>query len=83
MKKYMPINCSYYDYLLELSTLKKEVLIQFKTIDDTKDEIISIIKDVYTKKGAEYLLTSEDLEIRLDKLITVNHQDVITTSCKI
>ena len=71
MKTYKPISCSYHDYLLELATFKKLVPIVYLH-DNIEVKTESIIVDVYTKKGAEFLITKNGITIQLDHLISVN-----------
>jgi len=82
MNTYTPIDCSYHDYLLELATFKKVVTIVYLKNND-KREVISTIVDVYTKKGAEYLVTENDLTIRLDQLISVNKKLNTDENCSL
>jgi len=82
MNTYTPIDCSYHDYLLEMATFKKVVPIIYLENNDKK-EITSRIIDVYTKKGAEFLVTENDLTIRLDQLISVNNKLNTDGNCNI
>jgi len=82
MNTYTPIDCSYHDYLLELATFKKVVTIVYLENND-KREVISKIVDVYTKKGAEFLVTENDLTIRLDQLISVNKKTNADKNCNV
>ena len=69
-ESYTPIDCHFYDYLLECATLKKCIKITYFDLNNRK-EIESIILDVYTKSGVEYLLTSCKTIIQLDHLVSV------------
>lgn len=82
MKTYQPISCNYYDYLLELATFKKLVSIVY--IEHKVNlEINSIIVDVYTKKGIEFLKTKHDIIIRLDQIVSVDNKLNTNESCSI
>lgn len=80
--KYKPIACSFYDYLLELST--KRSLIEVKYNYDGKTQSInSTIVDVFTEKGAEFIKLENGNLIRLDILISVNGQSLDCKTCQI
>jgi len=66
---YVPISCSYYDYLEEAATLKKESEIEFKNGDGI-EKIVSRIKTLTIKDKVEYMVLENDLHIRLDFLIS-------------
>lgn len=82
MKTYQPISCSYYDYLLELATFKKLVSIVYLE-HKVNLEINSIIVDVYTKKGIEFLKTKHDIIIRLDQIVSVDNKLNTNESCSV
>ena len=68
---YRPINCDFHDHLLDRATRRASVRVTYSTKDGkvTKE---SVIKDVYTKKGEEFMLLSTGNVIRLDHLIEVD-----------
>ena len=69
--KYTPIACSFHDLLLDRATRKASVDITYS--DQGKELTINtIIKDVYTKEGEEFLLTTDKRVIRLDHLRSVD-----------
>ena len=71
MKPYTPINCSQYDFLESLATLKKVCLIQYMVAD----EILVVedkIKTLITKNKEEFLILEKGSEIRLDNIISIN-----------
>tara|TARA_B110000211_G_C13801902_1_gene430945 strand:- start:436 stop:687 length:252 start_codon:yes stop_codon:yes gene_type:complete len=82
MITYKPIACSYYDYLLEVATFKKLVSIVYLQ-DTTEKEIESVIRDVYTKKGVEFLITENGITIQLDKLLSVDGHLKTDKNCNI
>ncbi len=71
-KQYQCVGCAFYDELEMYATLKKMVGIEYVDANGTTESIKTIIKDILTKKDkAEYLVTNEGLEIRLDKILSV------------
>ncbi len=79
---YKAINCSFYDKLLEYASLKKEVEIVFEN-GNGRDTEVSLIKNVFTKDKAEYLLLSSGTIIRLDYIYSVNGLELPDSSCSI
>lgn len=68
---YQRINCDYYDELTLLAVRKKECLVVYTDEAGKHQERRSIIKDIYTKDQAEYLLLTDETIIRLDRLISI------------
>ncbi|MCF6360171.1 MAG: Rho-binding antiterminator [Cyclobacteriaceae bacterium] len=68
---YIPISCSFYDYLEEAATLRKVSIIEFEKEDKTVI-IESIIKTFFIKDKVEYMLLGNKQSIRLDNLISFN-----------
>ncbi len=82
--KYKPINCSFYDVLLEFATKKNPVTLIYQTSDNNQHTSQAIIKDVFTKKGEEFLELATGERIRLDHIISINaHELPKDSSCKI
>ena len=80
---YKPINCNFYDILLANATLKKSCKIVYIEQDKTH-EVTAIILDIFSRKGAEFMTLDNDIEIRLDKIVSINHQVMPKTKhCKI
>lgn len=78
--KYKPINCDFHELLLAKATLK--VVCEIKYALKTKEIIVnSIIVDVYTKKGEEFMLLKSGKTIRLDHIISVNDDIIPEFSC--
>lgn len=71
MNKYTPINCSFYDQLLNFSSSKKHVNIVYLN-DEVETEIEGVIIDVFTKNKAEFLKLDTEVVIRLDFLLKVD-----------
>ncbi|MEM1215472.1 MAG: hypothetical protein AAGJ82_07300 [Bacteroidota bacterium] len=68
---YVPIDCQYNDRLLDHATLRSRIKLAYQTANGSV-EITTVIKDVYTQEGAEYLLTQAGEVIRLDQLLAVD-----------
>lgn len=81
-EKYKPIDCSFHDILLDRATRRKTIQITYHSENQEK-ETTGIIKDVYTKSGAEYLLMDDGVLIRLDHLILVDGEALPSGSCRI
>lgn len=80
-QSYTPINCSYYDYLEEVATLKRQVLIEFYR-NATKVEVLSGVSTLYTTSGMEFMVLTTGEEVRLDKLISFDgHRLPINSQC--
>lgn len=81
MKKtnYVPINCSYYDELEAIATLRKQVEVEY--YDDKKPLKVEKvgIKDFFTKDKEEFVVLSNGLTLRLDQLISVDGKPVVLT----
>lgn len=73
MEPYVPINCSFYDELESLATLKREATIVYRpdgqaaevTIQDTPVTF-------YIEEKAEYMKLASGMAIRLDWLVSVD-----------
>ena len=72
MSDYTPIACELHDRLESFATLRHVVRIEY--VDDNGDVRAAEdrITDVFARDGAEYLSTGSGLEIRLDRLETVD-----------
>jgi Rho-binding antiterminator len=69
---YQPISCNFYDELEALATLRKNCQILYRDEKEQQAVINGIIKDLYIREKAEYLLLDNGTEIRLDQLISVD-----------
>ncbi len=70
-KAYIPISCSFYDYLEEAATLKQVANVSFWDEGETKI-VEARIKTLFIKNKVEYMLLDNNQEIRLDSLISFN-----------
>jgi Rho-binding antiterminator len=73
---YLPINCSSHDILLAKATLKTNCKISYNNEDGNTLQTEGIIIDVYTKVKEEFLQLNNGIIIRLDKLISVDDEQI-------
>lgn len=78
--KYQPIDCSYHDMLLEKATFNKLVDIVYLKNSDVQ-KVNSIIRNVYTERGFEFMILDNKAIIRLDKIISVDGNKLPNSSC--
>jgi Rho-binding antiterminator len=78
--KYQPINCDFHELLLAKATLKEVCEIKY-ILKDEKLILNSIIVDVFTKKGEEFMVLKSGETIRLDHIISVNDSVIPEFSC--
>ncbi|GJM28154.1 MAG: hypothetical protein DHS20C17_07890 [Cyclobacteriaceae bacterium] len=71
MKTYQPIDCNFYDHLEAFATRRKYVRIQFFSDIHEFQTTDAIIKDLYIRDGYEFMLLSDGMEVRLDRLVSV------------
>ncbi len=70
-KRYIPISCTFYDYLEEAATLQKPAVIEFSS--NGKVQVVeSRVVDLFIVDKAEYMRLANGLELRLDQLLQVN-----------
>lgn len=85
--KYLPIDCNFYDVLLEKATKKEFCKIQYFTDIHEFMTVNAVIKDVFTQRGEEFMLLSTEESIRLDRLVSINgmlapaHANINDFSC--
>ncbi len=71
-QEYQPIACSLHDRLESLATLRSRILIRYVDDAGAAVEVTDRIADLYTRQGAEFLLTGSGVEIRLDRIESVD-----------
>ena len=71
MKKYTPISCVFYDFLEHYATINKEVEIVYLENLENK-QVTGVIGNLSINDKKEEVLTVNDLNIRLDLLISVD-----------
>ena len=75
-KKYIPINCDFYDEI-ELRALRGSVcMVVFRTEDGKEKTIEGVIKNVFAKNKEEFMEMKSGELIRLDQLISIDGKKV-------
>lgn len=69
---YQPINCSFYDELEALATLRKKVVIKFLSENEENQSIEAVIINFIIKDKTEYMLLDNGHHIRLDAILEVD-----------
>ena len=69
---YQPIDCSFYDLLEADATLAKVSTIIYRNKTGQTVEEKAVIKNLYIREKVEYLILSNNTEIRLDTIVTFN-----------
>lgn len=73
MKKYIPIDCNYYDLLLD--RLTRKVVSNISFLDPISQEVINTeahIVEVFTQQGEEFMRLSNGILLRLDYLLRID-----------
>lgn len=72
-KKYVPINCSFYDELEALATTRTKSKIQYQDENDNSSTLNDVlIQDFSVQDKVEYMHLDDGRKIRLDAIIAVN-----------
>lgn len=66
---YIPVSCEFHDRLEDLATLRKEADVSYVDEDGVEQQRSAVIRDVYAREGADYLLLSTGETVRLDRVI--------------
>lgn len=69
---YIPVSCEFHDRLEDLATLRKQASVSYVDEDGAQQQRSAVIKDVYAREGADYMLLSTGETVRLDRLIEVD-----------
>ncbi|WP_377702630.1 hypothetical protein [Pseudoduganella sp. UC29_71] len=67
--QYTPVSCEFHDRLEDLATLRKEADVSYVDEDGVEQQRSAVIRDVYAREGADYLLLSTGETVRLDRVI--------------
>ncbi|MUL38578.1 hypothetical protein [Gloeocapsopsis dulcis] len=76
MDVYIPVNCDFYNQLEALATLRQESQIVYQNAKGELAKVQGRIVDVYAKHKVEFLKADSGTTIRLDRIISVNDQEV-------
>ena len=68
---YQPISCGLHDQLLAHATLRRNCTISYRDDMGQLQKTESLIQDVYTRDGAEYMKLEDGTIIRLDRLVQI------------
>ena len=79
-REYTPVSCSLYDRLEALATLGQSIQLKYKDQNEIF-EIRTKIIDLVTQQKEEFMITSEQLCVRLDDIIAIDDQVVNPGSC--
>ncbi|KAA3610495.1 MAG: hypothetical protein D8M58_05210 [Calditrichaeota bacterium] len=74
---YKPVSCSFHDELESLAVRQTSVEIIHRVESGDQNCIKSKIKDIITKDGAEFLILENDIQIRLDLIISVDGKELV------
>lgn len=77
MTDYRPINCSYYDELEAIATLKKVVSIVYRDEQGEEVSATTRITNLFTRKKEEFMVLENGTEFRLDRLVSADGKVVI------
>ena len=72
MKKYIPIDCNYYDELEALATKREFIEIVYREERGQLATVSSRIVDFFIREKVEFLKLQNGQHIRLDLLVSVN-----------
>jgi Rho-binding antiterminator len=76
---YIPINCSFYDYLEEAATLRKLAIIEYLN-EGFVESIEAKIQTLLIKNKIEYMMLENGRTMRLDNIISFNGK-ALANSC--
>ena len=76
MNPYRLIDCSFHDELEALAALRKPCEIQYRDAENMVQMVSSIIIDVYSAKGADFIKLQAGTVIRADYLIAVDGKPI-------
>ena len=81
-KKYIPIDCNFYDEI-ELRALRKsKCTIVYLSENDKPITIQGIINNVFAKNKEEFLEIKDGITFRLDRLVSIDGK-IVPGSCEI
>ena len=77
MTDYLPINCSYYDELEAIATLKKVVTIIYRDEQEKEVSAATRIINLYTRNKEEFMVLENGVQFRLDRLVSADGKVVV------
>jgi len=78
--RYRPIDCAFHEELVALATFGRVIEVSYCDERGAERVVRDRIADVLARAGVEYIRTASGLEIRLDRLKTVDGRAVPTRS---
>jgi Rho-binding antiterminator len=72
---YKPIDCDLYDELVLLIMRKQRIQICIQNENGLEEEMDTVLKDIYSKEGEEFVLLENGNNLRLDKLVKIDGKD--------
>lgn len=73
--EYRPVACSFYDSLEEMATFRKKGMIQYLDEAGNTSDTVARINDLKTVHKEEFVILSNSLVIRLDRIMTIKQVD--------
>jgi Rho-binding antiterminator len=77
MTDYQPINCSYYDELEAIATLKKVVTVVYRDEQGEEIDATTRITNLYTRSKEEFMVLENGTQFRLDRLVSADGKVVV------
>lgn len=81
-KKYVPINCDFYDEIEIHAMRKSKIMVVYLSENEKQTTIEGVIKNVFAQNKEEFLEMESGLIFRLDRLISLDGK-VVPGSCEI
>jgi Rho-binding antiterminator len=78
VKTYQPINCEFHDVIESYATRREVVDIVVIGPAEATRCIRTVVRDVFSRNGEEFLLTDGGQSIRLDQVKSIGAYDVAT-----
>jgi Rho-binding antiterminator len=76
MKTYQPINCEFHDVIEMYATRRETVDIVVEGSAETNRIVRTVVCDVFSRNGEEFLLTDSGENIRLDTVKSIGTYDL-------
>ncbi|HET6569615.1 MAG TPA: hypothetical protein VFG50_16740 [Rhodothermales bacterium] len=70
--KYEPIDCNFYDELTLRATYRRVSEVRYRDEAGVERVVRAVIEDVFTRGPEEFLKLEGGLEIRLDRILSVD-----------
>ncbi len=75
---YVPISCEFHDRLEDIATTRTLARISFLDATGVVSQCTTTIADVYARDGAEYLATDSGETFRLDRILEVDDEHLLS-----